>query len=100
MKMAPAPVGRSRGHSGHRYIDGLGPPCRKYWALLSEPYGSVVRSHSGCEGSRSMQLQRDDLGIKVVCRDADAGDRNWESEPPGTGTAGIEPEHAVAHLDR
>ena len=47
-----------------------------------------------------MQLQRDDLGIKVVCRDADAGDRNWEFEAPGTGTAGIEPEHAVAHLDR
>ena len=44
MKMAPASVGRSRGHSGRRYIDGPSPPWRKYRALLSEPYGSVARS--------------------------------------------------------
>ena len=47
-----------------------------------------------------MQLQRDNLGIKLVCRDVDTGDRNWQSEAPGTGTARIEPEHAAAHLDR
>ena len=30
----------------------------------------------------------------------DTGDRNWQSEAPGTGTARIEPEHAATQLDR